>query len=71
MGFWAVVCLGGRSVLSDRIVYCWHCTVHDALILLHSDVSEFGMGGKKWCTREALKICPARTSSDHAEAMLH
>lgn len=48
MGFRSVVCWGGKglSVLSDRIVYCWHCTVDDALILLHSDVSEFGMGGK-------------------------
>lgn len=47
-------------MLSDQIVYCWHCTVDDALILLHSDVSEFGMGGKKWCSRGSFKDLPSR-----------
>lgn len=53
----------------DRIIYCWYCTV-DALIRLHSDVSSLAWVGGSGVVEEALKICPAGTSSDHAEAML-
>lgn len=46
-------------MLSDRIVLLLDCTVDDALILLHSDVSEFGMGGKKWSSRGSFRDLPS------------
>lgn len=54
-----------------RIIYCWQRAVDDALISpSFCCLFEFGGRGGGGIVEEALNTCPARTASDHAEAML-